>query len=153
MPAECSNRLESRTGFRIFFYSDFDIRDKSGGVGPCLFLALRSNSVVQKNREIASPPPWSEFDFIIENCTHGNMAREMAQRAANAKAQEQAQLQSLKDSRGILKTSTFAHCFDACLHETIATYLRVVPRGFDGLSTQCHSTACSAQDFIQKLPT
>jgi hypothetical protein len=51
------------------------------------------------------------------------MAREMAQRAADSKAQEQHQLQSLKDSRGILKNSIFANCFDACLHETIATYL------------------------------
>jgi hypothetical protein len=51
------------------------------------------------------------------------MAREMAQRAADAKAQEQAQLQPLEDSRGIVNTSIFAYCFDACLHETIATYL------------------------------
>ena len=51
------------------------------------------------------------------------MAREMAQRAVDAKAQEQAQLQSLKDSRSILKTSIFANCFDACLHKTIATNL------------------------------
>jgi hypothetical protein len=51
------------------------------------------------------------------------MARKMAQRTADAKAQEQAQLQSLKDSRGIVNTSIFAYCFDTCLYETIATYL------------------------------
>ena len=51
------------------------------------------------------------------------MASGSSEPAADASAQEQAQLQSLKGSRGILNTAIFGNCFEACLHETIATYL------------------------------
>jgi hypothetical protein len=51
------------------------------------------------------------------------MASGSSESAADAVAPEQAQFQSLKGSRGILNASIFGNCFDACLLETIATYL------------------------------